>query len=113
MRLNNDPKQMTPSTLDQIRQTEAASARCVAAARAAASEAIAAAETRIEQLRQEGLSKAEREAQHQHQAIIDCAQVEADARLVQARHQAENLKHRAEMHMDEAVQYAVALVVGE
>lgn len=101
------------SPLDQIRQAEAEVTRRVVAARKAADQALAAAHAQATDLKRQAIQAGQRDGQAQYQDIISQAEQEARVILAQARSQAQHLRQKGDLRMEDAVRQAVAIVIGQ
>jgi hypothetical protein len=102
-----------PSPLDQIRQAEAEVTRQLAAARKAAEATLEDVRSQAAQLKRKASENGRFDGEAQYRDTISQAQQEARAIVAQAQKREEGLREQAELRMEAAVRFAVAVVLGQ
>lgn len=100
------------SPLDQIRQTEAEVIRRIAAAHQAAEQIIGDARQEAARIKKQAGDVGHLEGQARFKEIVSKAEVEAQALIIQAQQQAEELRRRGDQNMDRAVVQVVQIILG-
>jgi vacuolar-type H+-ATPase subunit H len=101
------------SPLDRIRQAEAEVTRQLAAARKAAEATLEDARSQAAQLKRKASENGRLDGETQCRDTIAQAQREASAIVAQAQKREEGLRQQAEVRMEAAVSFAVAVVMGQ
>lgn len=99
------------SPLARIRQAETEASRRIAAARAAAEAQAQAAEAQAAALQEEAQAAGRREGEARYRKLVAEAEEEAQAIRVRAQHDAEALRRSGEQRMEEAIRFALDLVL--
>ena len=102
-----------PSTLDHVRLVEEEMARQIASAQLQAEEIIRQAEAQAKALLKEAHSNNQQIRQIKYQHILASSEAEAQALVEQAKLRAEDIRQSAAAHIETAVDYATAYVLGE
>lgn len=100
------------SPLDQIRQTEADVVRQTAAAREAAGQTVAHAQTQAREILDDARQTGRREGEKRYREIISNAEEEAQAIIAQAHRRAEHLRRRGRQRLTIGVRQAMNVVIG-
>jgi vacuolar-type H+-ATPase subunit H len=98
--------------LDQIRQTEAEVTRQIAAARESAALAVEKTRSQAKEIIAEAREAGKREGLSQYKEICSTAEEEAQAIIIRARKDAENLSLRGNHYMERGIRHAVNIILG-
>jgi len=100
------------SPLDQIRQAETDMARQTAAAREAAGQTVAHAQTQAREILDDARQTGRREGEKRNREIISNAEDEAQAIIAQAHKRAEHLRRRGRHWLTIGVRQAMNVIIG-
>jgi vacuolar-type H+-ATPase subunit H len=99
--------------LDQIRQAEAEATRRIAAAHETVKQTIDNAHAHVTQIKSQAREAGISAGKQQYNQIVANAEEEARILIAQANQLAENLRRTGEQRINEAVRYAMGVVVGQ